>query len=559
MSGLRRTEPYSVPELVMKCTLLCACSLVGTMLFATGGVSAQSDWLAWHGCWQADGAPAAEYLCIVPDGAAAVRLVTVAGGAVVAESRVVTDGRARRVQAEGCDGNEVAFWSADYHRVFLRSELSCEGGVQRQASGVFAITGADSWISVQAVTIDGRTAARTVSYSAVDDGAAPEAIRSALRRSALERTAARTVALSPIDAADVDEAVGRIDAAAVQEWLVATGQPFQLAGELAPAAAGAVTRSALDHTGSFAQDRQQLTNDVVHVVERPLEVVHVVERPVYVTHVHDYRYRSCWDPFFSGFVLGLGHGASIRSGIGHCGPRYITHFSPWGYDLFGWRFVHVRPIVIRGRAVIHHRQPSRPPRLIRTTRRDREQDRSARGALITTPPRHDRTAQLRGDARVTRNAQPRDPVATGGRTSTIRSAQVRPGSSAMTRSARPATPGYGSTARAIPSGGSSRPVRTATPRSTPPSRTPILTPGRQTRHIGVVAPRSTPARPSASSRTPPPARALTPARGAQPRAAVRATPARSQQQPAATAPARTSPSQATAPGRVAKPRGRVRG
>ena len=131
--------------------------------------------------------------------------------------QVQADGRARPVQTEGCSGSEVAFWSADNQRVFLNSELNCENGVKRQASGVFAITGSDTWMSVQAVTIDDRTATRSVRYFAVEDAVAPAAVRSALNASSLTRSSARIAALAPVDAADVDEAVTRIDAAAVQE------------------------------------------------------------------------------------------------------------------------------------------------------------------------------------------------------------------------------------------------------------------------------------------------------------------------------------------------------
>src|SRR5687767_10974850 len=122
-------------ELVMKhARLFYGTSLFVASLCLAGRVQAQGDdWLAWHGCWQAEAAAAGEYLCIVPDGAAGVRMATIAAGAVVAESRVVTDGRARRVQTDGCSGSEVAFWSADYHRVFLTSDLTCEADVERRA------------------------------------------------------------------------------------------------------------------------------------------------------------------------------------------------------------------------------------------------------------------------------------------------------------------------------------------------------------------------------------------------------------------------------------------
>lgn len=445
--------------------------LAGSALLSAAPVVAQADdWLAWQGCWQAGGAPAGEFLCIVPDvagGAVGVRMITVADGAIVAESRVITDGRARRVQTEGCDGSEVAFWSADYHRVFLNSELSCEAGVTRQASGVFAITGTDSWLSVQAVTIDGRTATRTVSYAAVTDAAAPATVRSALRRSVQDRMAARIRTLSPINAEDVNEAVERIDAAAVQEWLSATGQPFQLADDFAPVVGDVVTRSALDHTGYFTQHRPQSVREVVHVVERPVYVTH--------THVHEYRYRTCWDPFFSGVVIGLG---SVRIGVGHahCGRSYLTHYSPWGYDLYGWRFVHTRPIVIDRRPIIHYREPSRPRRVIYTAPRDDE--RRAPVPRLPTRPRPDEPV---------RTAQPRVASPETGRPSTpTRTAEPR-------RSAQPSRSQTSTLSQ--PQRNSEPPQRSATPRGStlyrtpaPPTTSPAATP-RLAQPRTVTAPR----------------------------------------------------------------------
>jgi hypothetical protein len=455
--------------------VFCVFALLATVFLVAAPIKAQSDdWLAWHGCWRADGAPAGEYLCIVPDDAAGVRMVTVAGSALVVESRVVTDGRPRRVQTEGCSGNEVAFWSADYQRIFLSSDLSCEAGVKRQASGIFAITGEASWISVQAVTIDGRTATRTVSYTAVGDDVAPASIRFALQSNLPERAAARRSALAPVDAEDVNEAVGRIDAAAVQEWLVATGQPFQLAGELMPAADDAVTRSALEHSGSFAQ---QPTREVVHVVERPVEIVHVVERPVYVTpsYQHGYRYRTCWDPFFSGLVVGLQHGAGIGLGRAHCGRRFLTHFSPWGYDLFGWHFMHVRPIIVAGRPIIRYREPTRHSRLSRTTHGDDDR----RGVQPRTPLRPDyraRTATPRDGSSVTSGAQWREGAATP-RGYTAGRVLSRDAGSASPRYARPRTPAGASTARVVRSAGSTPSVRSAEPRrSASPPRAPVWAP-----------------------------------------------------------------------------------
>ncbi|HSL69310.1 MAG TPA: hypothetical protein VK864_03670, partial [Longimicrobiales bacterium] len=77
-----------------------------------GQVARSSDqWLPWLGCWRAEGDAAANFLCIVSEGAG-VRLAQVADGAVKSESRIVADGVPRTVSQEGCAGQERASWSA---------------------------------------------------------------------------------------------------------------------------------------------------------------------------------------------------------------------------------------------------------------------------------------------------------------------------------------------------------------------------------------------------------------------------------------------------------------
>ena len=544
-------------------------------LVAAPAVSGQADaWVAWHGCWQAEGAPAGEYLCVLPDGSAGVRMLTVARGAVVAESQVITDGQARRVQTDGCTGNEVALWSADYHRVFLNSELSCEADVKRQASGVFVMTSVGSWISVQAVTIDGRTATRTVRYTMVDDDAAPATVRSMLRQTASDRVMARSAALAPIDDEDVSEAVDRIDAAAVQEWLTATNQLYQLAADQP---GGVITRSALDLTGAYADVRER---EIVHVVERPVEVVHVVEQPVYVTRTYDYRYRRCWDPFFSGVVVGLGRGVSIGVGHAHCGRSYLTRYSPWGYDLFGWRFLRIRPFLVSGRPIIYYCEPNRPARVVYTPRRDDRYPPPRWLPVRSTDNTPVRTAQPRGGSQIDRNDQSRNAIGTPGRPSGDRLApfngsstpQQRVGTSETTppRYAQPRTPDDGWTTRTTSSTRSSDPVHTAMPRRSDAPTTRDIMSARSSQPEHTAMPRRSDGRSTATPapgayypgrtvvprRSDPPASATSSARSSQP--SHTAMPRSTRPTSDARSTTRSDASAATtrsAPARVARPRG----
>ena len=115
---------------------------------------------------------------------------------------VLTDGRARNVQREDCVGTELAHWSVNGQRVFLNSDLNCEG-VKRQVSGIFAMAGPSQWLSVQAITIGDNTATRIVRYNAIDQAMLPDALQSLVRGNRLDRLAARDAALTPIDADDV--------------------------------------------------------------------------------------------------------------------------------------------------------------------------------------------------------------------------------------------------------------------------------------------------------------------------------------------------------------------
>lgn len=300
----------------------------------TSPAQAQSSgygWAAWYGCWHAQGAPANEQLCIARDGDG-VRMITVVDGVKREETRVVADDQWHDVVQDNCRGVQRARWSTDRRRVFLNAELKC-GSVQRASSGVLAFTDDARWVSAQAITVDGQTGTRSTQYELVrDDGASGRSARIAAARRVTE--------------ADIDEAADYIHEAAVQEWLVASGEEYEIA-----------LGSALD------------------MLDRGSTRTIIVERPVYIERSYSYGHRYC--------------------------PRY----SPWGYDLFGWRVY--RPVLFIHRH--HHHYAPRPPIIIRhegnrhRDYRDRDyRDRDYRD-------NRDRRAE-RDPARVTRNGYSREGV-----------------------------------------------------------------------------------------------------------------------------------------------------
>lgn len=343
-------------------TALLASSLVVSSAQADVAIQSTTqsyDFLPWQGCWQAEGAPGDELLCILTDRAGGMRMITVQNGETVAESRIIADGRSRPVEQAECKGNEQARWSADRQRLFLSSELTCGENVTRNANGLFVFTGPREWISVQSVTVDDQTAVRTTRYVQAQSDAVPASLRNALSNTSSARLAAIESVLRSVDESDVNEAVRYLDAAVVQEWLQVTDLPYAIAGaDDLDSSAQVPYTSALDQVGRMSNPASTVVREV-HVVERPT----VVHHHTYVTHV----VRSCWDPFWGGY----------------CGHRYYSSYSPWGYDPFRWRVVFAPFVIVRNTPIIIRRSPRGHYHRGPFVSRDRDRDDDWRGGRAT--------------------------------------------------------------------------------------------------------------------------------------------------------------------------------
>src|SRR5262245_61620011 len=429
MCGCLRTLPRLTP-MIDRCRLagplLLACTIVSAPFSAARAaqIGAPDDgWLAWHGCWRADGAPAGESLCIVPNAAGGVRMTTVVDGAIRNEALVVTDGRTRRVRQDNCSGTELASWSDDGQRVFLSSEVTCPQDVVRRVNGMFVFSAPDEWLSVQSVMIDEQAATRVVRYRPAEPAQLPAAIASALRNDGSARRLARMAVRGPVDAQDVTEAALAVDATVVQEWLDTTGLPFQLGADgMSVEPANELSVSALDLTSRGTSSAYENTREVVHIIERP-------------TYITTTRYvdvvRYCWDPFFSGFAFGVGHGLRfcVAQGYPHCGGRFYSRYSPWGYDLFGWRQVRTPVVIIRNRSNWNDRY--RPPvRRTTITRREgpanirEEQTRDGQHGRVTRRGYTNENSSTHSRSQTQSSRSEPRPVRSATPTSTTRSAQV---------------------------------------------------------------------------------------------------------------------------------------
>jgi hypothetical protein len=245
--------------------------LVSTLLamaFAGAAQAAQPDdaWLAWVGCWRAEGDSSERSICIVPDGDG-VRMITLNAGRIESESRIVANGQPRTISQEGCTGTETARWSNDRQRVFLNADLNCGNNVTRKVSGLFAVLGAAQWTSVQSIATADNKRLHTVRYVDTQPTSLPDDIAQAFRDNRLARETVRLAAASRLDLLDVQEAVKNVEASVVEGWLTTVGQEFDLDAESLIALADAGVPSsvidvlvAVSNPGRFAV-REERAND----------------------------------------------------------------------------------------------------------------------------------------------------------------------------------------------------------------------------------------------------------------------------------------------------------
>ena len=312
-------------------TALAAGLLLGTEARAQEP-ALDARWQAWVGCWQPSDAeaPDAPTVCVVP-AARGVEVVTLREGQVQQREAIVADGARQPVERNGCSGWESAAWSADGQRLYRASEQSCEGGVQRRATGVMAISRSGEWLGVHGVAADAETGVRAIRYRPVAvDAALPAADAAALRRLVPSTEQARTAAVAPVTTADVLEASRQVDEEVLLAWLVETGQGFGMevhADRLVELADAGVPERAIDlmvalsYPRVFAIDQASMEGE-----RRPDEPGRTATRP-----------RHVWDPWGYG---GWGYGGWGYDGWGYGSGWGYSPYSRYGryggYGGYGW-------------------------------------------------------------------------------------------------------------------------------------------------------------------------------------------------------------------------------
>jgi len=300
--------------------------LAASLLLAPGlGAQQSPTWLPFVGCWEPVSAEEDPGLLCFRLAGGGVELTNVFEGEVTASERLVADGVARPVEAEGCTGTESVDFSEDGRRIFTASSFVCEGGDARTGTGVMSFIAPGQWIDVRSLTVGGEPVAWVQRYSAAtSESLSDHGVEdpTSVDRAGIRST--RILAARDIEIADVEEAVRRIDPEAAKIWVATHETRFDLNGsELVRLADAGVPEDVIDVMVAVSfPDHFVLTPEGL-----PEEVRdRVVERAYYSGARIGFR-AFMWDPFYAPFGYGYG-------------------YAPFGYYGYGGYYGYVPATVI---------------------------------------------------------------------------------------------------------------------------------------------------------------------------------------------------------------------
>jgi hypothetical protein len=211
-----------------------------SLLVPVGRSTAQEPealWQAWVGCWEtaADAAApldaaGAGMVCVVPTAdPSAVEIVSVEGGTIASRSEIRADDSQHPVTRDGCTGWESAAWSPATARVYLRSEYSCEGGIERKSTGMMAFAPGGDWIDVRAVSAGNNSGVHVVRYRPIENlDRVPAELAAGIAERSLATSTARVAATGRVTPEDVIEVSTRVDPLVTEAWLVERDQAFSV-------------------------------------------------------------------------------------------------------------------------------------------------------------------------------------------------------------------------------------------------------------------------------------------------------------------------------------------
>ena len=291
-------------------------------------------WQAFLGCWEPVIAPAgtlppgvrpdttqAHLVCVVPvDGATSVDMVTIADGKVVERERVDATGTPSPVQRDGCAGTRSATWSTVGQRLYVRSDLVCDGGLRRTSTGVISMTSVSEWMDVQSVAVGEQKAVRVLRYREASASAAvPAEITTALGSRPFSISAARLAATVPVSAADIVDVSRNLDAAGAEVWLLEQRLAFTAdAKRIVDLTDAGVPGSVVDVVVALSYPERF----AIDVNRREIELRPGELRPE----------GSTFRPSYGGFYDPMWDDPYYRSRYGR---RY---YSPYGYSQYGYGY-----------------------------------------------------------------------------------------------------------------------------------------------------------------------------------------------------------------------------
>lgn len=382
--------------LSLSLALACLAGVQASTLSAQS--SSDTRWQAWLGCWQptiatpqdqigdADGSSAAAamepqmlvdshaaHICVIPSsqGSSAVDIVTVSGDTVTSRHHIEASGARVVVHDQGCDGWESAQWSADSRRVYLHSQLACNGGVNRVSDGVLAMASNGDWLDAQSVNTGYGSAVKVMRYRDVGLKSPPAELAAALAQEQQERLAvgtSRAAIGAAIGPRDVVDASRMVSAPVVQAWLAARHQPFALDAktleQLANAGVpGSVTdvMVALSYPQQFAlgAGNQPRVNSYDDEYLDRADSARIADE-----YMRDRRLNGLYDPFGWDYYGPYGYGGYGYNPYDPYGySPYPYAGNPYGYGYgygyatpaYGWYYNSPAVVVIHGQPQPHGR------------------------------------------------------------------------------------------------------------------------------------------------------------------------------------------------------------
>ncbi len=314
-------------------------TLVGAWLVLAVPMAAaqevDSRWAPWVGCWRAvDEAAEAPVVCVVPlPGESAIEILSVVDGQVVSRESISADGRQHAVSRDGCEGWERAEFSADSHRVYVRSELTCDAGGARSSTGVMSMASPFEWLDVRTMDVGEGNLVWALRYrqaSRADYLAAGQ--EELIESQVSDATALRVAASRPIAVDDVIEAAGKVSAETVQVWVAERAEPFALdASRLIDMADAGVPADVIDVVVAVSYPEKFVVNGEDPLGPRRAEAEAGAGRAGYAYGVGANPFE---DPFYDpyaryGYYSPYGYGPRFGYGLGYYG-RY-----GYGYGGFG--------------------------------------------------------------------------------------------------------------------------------------------------------------------------------------------------------------------------------